>query len=328
MRYSKIINYFLLALGLIVLVLFVRSLDFHSVIDGLKSAGFKVVFIVFLLMLLDVWLKALRWKVLVKTITGKTIGLWFSFLSIFAGVSSASLFPGRNEITKPLMLRKTYGASLSKTIPTALIEKVLDFMGLLFGFFLALIFVQSSDYNQYIIPFLSLAALLVLFLFVFPRKLCKLVSIIIKKLPLSVKLRKKATHVNIQAFECFDVLRKKQTSLIFFILSILPVFVEILKIYYIFLAFGLPISFLAATIGYVGSLLIGVITMIPGGVGVTEFSAAAIIKTLYDSYDLNKIKSIIFVDRIISYYFILVAGGFILLFYEKMLKKTKKVEFK
>jgi len=129
---SKIINYALLGLGLIVLIIFINTIDLTNIQKSISLAGPRVIFFVFILMLINVFVKAYRWKLLTFKTTGKEISLWFSFLSIFAGVASGSIFPGRNEITKPLMLKSIYKARLSNSIPAAFIEKIFDLLGVVF----------------------------------------------------------------------------------------------------------------------------------------------------------------------------------------------------
>ncbi|MFH1642688.1 MAG: lysylphosphatidylglycerol synthase transmembrane domain-containing protein [Nanoarchaeota archaeon] len=321
--YSKMINYTLLILGAIILVVFVKTLDFAAGIKSMQIAGLKVIFFMFILMIITVVIKAFRWQILVKKITGKSVSLWFSFLSIFAGVSSGSIFPGRNEITKPLMLKTTYNAKLSNSIPAALIEKIFDFVGIIVLFFIALLFIQhiTLEYNQYIMPIVILGIVLLFSLFVFPKKVAKILSFIIFKLPVSNKLRSKINRFNEIFFKSFDVLKDKKATFLFFSLTFIEVFVEVIRLYYLFMALGTPISLVTAAIASSGATLIGLISLIPGGVGIVEFSEAYIIKAVSNNSELNKIKTLVFIDRIISYFMVIAIGALVLLFYQKIFKK-------
>lgn len=322
---SKIINYSLLALGLIVLIFFIQSLDFKGVIESLKLVGPRVIVVAICLMLTTVLVKTYRWKVLIKQITGKDIGTWFSFLSIFAGVSSASIFPGRNEITKPLMLKSTYNSPLSKTIPAALIEKIFDFIGLIMLFFLALIMVKTKnfDYGQYVIPFMFLAAFLILFLFVFPHQLSRLSLFIINKLPIK-KFKKNLANFSNTFFESFESIKDRKVAFILFLTSFIVMIIEVTRLSYLFLTFGSSIPFMIISLAFTGSLLLGILTLIPGGIGVTEFSSATIIVALVATANANIVKTVIFLDRVIAYYTLVAVGAIILLFYQKIVKKPLK----
>ena len=316
----KWLNYILIVIGIAIFIFFVRTVDFSALFSSLKSTGPEILLVALLLTILTVLIKAYRWKYLVRNITGTNISLYFAFLSILAGVSSASIFPGRSEITKPLLLKQSYDCKLIRTIPAMFIERIFDFVGLIALFFISLIFISGNfSYNKYLLP-LSMVLIIFLFLLFFYSKLISKVFVsLLRILPFSIKIKEKLKDFNNRFFESFLVLRKKRLSLVMFSLSMLVMAVEVSRLFYLLYSLGAAVSPFVASIGFVGGLLIGVIAIIPGGIGVTEFSSAEIISAL-SGFASSQVKPAIFLDRIIAYYFIVFIGGLILLFSKKLIK--------
>ena len=316
----KWLNYILILIGVSIFIFFVRSVDFSALFSSLKSTGPEILLVALLLTILTVMIKAYRWKYLIKQITGTNISLYFAFLSILAGVSSASIFPGRSEITKPLLLKKSYDCKLIQTIPAMLIERIFDFVGLITLFFISLIFIHSSfAYSKYLLP-LAMFLIIVLFLLFFHTKLIsKVFASLLRILPFSIKIKDKLKDFNQRFFESFLVLRKKKLSLVMFSLTMLVMAVEVSRLLYLLYSLGTAVIVSVASLGFVGGLLIGVIAIIPGGIGGTEFSSAEIIAAL-SGFASAQVKPVIFLDRIIAYYFIVFIGGLILLFSKKLIR--------
>ena len=63
----------------------------------------------------------------------------------------------------------------------------------------------------------------------------------------------------------------------------------------------------------------GVLSAIPGGLGVTEFSAATLFRYAAPGSNEALSKSAILLDRIISYYFLIALGAILLIFHKKFL---------
>ena len=319
----KWLNYILILIGVGIFIFFVRSVDFPALFSSLKSTGPEIILVALLLTITTVLIKAYRWKYLVKQITGANISLYFAFLSILAGVSSASIFPGRSEVTKPLLLKKSYDCKLIQTIPAMFIERIFDFIGVITLFFLALIFISGTfAYTKYFLPF-AMAILIIFFLLFFHTKLVSvLFASLLKWLPFSPKLKDQLKQFNYRFFESFLVLRKKRLSLVMFALSMLVMVIEVSQLLYLLYSLGTSVTISAASLGLAGGILMGVIAIIPGGIGVTEFSSAEIIAAL-SGFASAQVKPAIFLDRIIAYYFIVFIGGLILLFSKKLIKNKE-----
>src|SRR3989344_9311624 len=193
----KWLNYILIVIGIAIFIFFVRTVDFSALFSSLKSTGPEILLVALLLTILTVLIKAYRWKYLVRNITGTNISLYFAFLSILAGVSSASILPGRSEITKPLLLKKSYNCSLIQTVPAMFMERIFDFVGVITVFFLSLIFMGGSFvYGKYLL-ILVMVLIIFFFLLFFHVELVSAISAsFLKMLPLSLKIKNKLKDFN------------------------------------------------------------------------------------------------------------------------------------
>ena len=318
LSYGKIIHRILFLIGIVVLVFFIRSLDFHTIIlaiSQIKMSALVLVVIVSLgLTLLNILFKAYRWKVLIASIAGTPISIGFSFTAILAGVAAGSILPGRVEVARPLVLKTKYNVPLPQSLSALMLERVLDLVALVLIMTLA-IFVIPSSYFKGVTLIFSLAIILLggtVLVALYPPFFRTVSHNLIRLLPISEQLKTKSKKVVDQVLLSFRVLRSRRALLSIGALSLVGNTFEIVRYSFIFYVLGLhiPIALLAFT--FVASLLIGVVTAIPGGVGVTEFSASSILGELATATSQGLIKSAILLDRIISYYSIILAGSIIL----------------
>ena len=115
------------------------------------------------------------------------------------------------------------------------------------------------------------------------------------------------------------------------LLSIIGNVFEVARFYAVLYYLGIHPSVAVVAFTFISSLLIGVISTIPGGVGVTELSGASLLSQFESSVPASLVKSAVLLDRIISYYLIIVSGSFILIFirqYKSILKRKEKEEIK
>ncbi|MBU1704617.1 MAG: flippase-like domain-containing protein [Nanoarchaeota archaeon] len=298
--------------------MFIKIVNFSNVAASIAAAGLRIILFLIVFVILNILVKALRWKILIKKTTGKYIGISFAFCSIFAGVASGSIFPGRNEITKPLMLKSVYDLQLTKTIPGSLIEKIFDLLAVILIFFIAIVFIDANEYNSYLIIFGVLALMLISLLFIFPKLFKRLIRWILHLLPIKDKTKGNLHDINHVFFDSFALATDKKTALSLYSLSLVAMSIEIIRLYYLFVALGIPINFTTSTLAFTGSTLFAILTLIPGGIGVVEFSGAFIITKLEAGLELNSVSAIFFLDRIISYYLIVGLGSIILVTYNKL----------
>lgn len=321
----KILKTALLLLGAAILVFFLATVDFQEARKSLSAVSWWAFLILIAITAVNILLKAFRWKLLTSKITAVSIPLRFSFLSIIAGVSASSLIPGRVELAKPLLLKKEFGVPFSQSLSALFLERVLDLITLLLILLTSLYFVQNQAFFS---PVLVLVLLAGLFFFTlvltwFPRQLQKILTAIINKMPFSLPRKDKLNHFAEEVLQSFSIFKSKNTVLFFAFLSLAANFLEILRFFFLLQLLNLPISLALSGFAFTASILAGIISTVPGGMGITEFSASAILSSLAQS-PLEMIKTAILIDRIISYYLLVLLGALLLIYQEKFLKNLTK----
>ena len=304
----KSIKFLLLALGLVVLVIFISTIDLKSLSLALKKFNISILFIVSTLVVLNLIVKAIRWKFLVYKTSKRDITARFSFSSILAGVASGSLTPGRGEIAKPLML-KSYGIPLSEATAAAFIEKIFDMFALCLLFLISLIFFVDYKGITYIIYFAIAIFIFFLLFIAHLKKVQHLFIILLKKIPVTGS---KAIEFSNRFFESFAMLKKKRVLALISLLSVSSMLLEIIRIFYIFTFFGLGVSFFLAMFSFSAAIVAGVISLVPGGIGINEISQTAIIAGLSKA-DTGLLKNAVLIDRLFAYYLLIFFGALVLM---------------
>ncbi len=327
-NYTTIIKRGLLVVGIAILIFFIATLDFQSIMESMQalqlSAWLLLVGVTLLLTFLNIAIKAYRWKILVYKTSGITIPILFSFNSILAGVAAASFLPGRIEMVKPLLLKTEYDVPLSKSFSALVLDRVLDLLFIIIILAVCLLFIPRPDFISFTaIAILSGMVIIATMGFIlFPRPLLTLFNRIIQLFPFSDNFKAKTNHFMTEIILSFTLLASRKAALLLGISSLLANALEVVRFYYLLQILGIPVSIALTGFVFTVSILLGIITAIPGGIGVTELSAATIIeKTLFTPGSLT--KTAVLLDRIISYYFIILLGALILIFQGYFLKVKK-----
>jgi glycosyltransferase 2 family protein len=323
MKTTKILKSILLLLGIFVLLMFFFSIDMDQLIIGLSKLNLTIISAIVFFTFLNVLVKAYRWKFLVYKITKKQVSVWFAFKSILAGVAAGSFTPGRGgEVAKPLMLKLKYGISISKSLPGIIIERMFDLSALILLFFLSLIAVPSDTiYVQSIALFSAVLIVLFILLIIAPAKLFSFSLYLLDLLPLPKSLHTRIVAISTDFFNGFKILRDTKSIVLVSILSILSMLLEVSRLLILFLVFTIPITFAKTTFAFASSIVIGTLTMIPGGIGATEVSQAKVIENIVYVANVDFLKNAILIDRFIAYYLLIILGAMVLIF----MKSRKRI---
>jgi len=212
--------------------------------------------------------------------------------------SSASQFisafiPGRaGEILLSTFLRIRHSFNISLILPTLFLDKVIELVLILCFAVMSLLLFESEIIEKVVqlIPDINIlsiiAAIVVLLLVVF----------ILFKTKLSGFL--KVTLVNIQQGLLIPI-KKPYIGLSMVILSIAITLLEMGALY-ILLKSLIDVSFSKVIIAYSLGMIIGIISMVPGGQGTTEFSMVTVM--MLWGYNLNETILPVIISRILTYF--------------------------
>lgn len=319
----------LLAVGIIFLILMVLIVGPDQIFNALKTANIYYVILAVIIQFVIIWLWNTRWSIICKS-----LDIPHSQLPLFAmtiiGLAINDLTPsGRSggEPVRAFLLSKSSSVEFKETFATVMADKLCD----TFPFMVLAIFAIS-----YIMFYLHLStALFSLLLITLVAFILALVFIIficinesfgIKTIQWVFRQLRRFTSRDLDKYE-----DKATTSLIGFQSSLLYLmndykllvkataisfvvwFLELLRVYVVFLAFGVHVSLGMIASVFLVSSLIGIIPILPGGLG----SIDGVMILLYSLAGVSASVSTAatLVERMISLWMVIVIGVILLPFF-------------
>lgn len=305
-------------MGLAVLLVFLYRLGVEDIWNSISLIELIWFPAIIVFAFVNIAIRGLIWRYLLHKTSRQQVALSFSVLSVIAGISSGSIFPGRADIAKPLMAKKDYNIPFGESLPAMVIERLIYFISLLLLFFISLLFfIDRISLLAGIIGggiLIFLIGLLVVSIG-FPDRSLLLLTKLVHRMPLHGKTRIMAFIE--QFFLSMRWFRRGIEILPIILLTTSSLLIEALRMYWIFRLMGLEVSMNVIAFSFYASMVFSLATMIPGGVGAYETSQSAIIHTLDSSVEQNAVQSAVLFVRVVYYYFIILLGSLILLFYKR-----------
>lgn len=283
MKYQTLI---LLAFGIGVLAVLVLFIGPEEILGALELANpwYVILALMVQFLLFGLWIE--RWFINIQVVNIKIKRL--SLLPmLLVGMAVNNITPsarGGGEPVRAYILGKYTKCSMESSFATVIADRGLDifplFLLAVITIIFAVLYLQLSSLMVSVL-IISLALLLVLFIIGFYMsinpKMGERVTIwvvnLIKRFSKKEhsKLEKKALNA-LQGFQNSIKTLIKNRKILFYALplSFLIWFVEIIRLYIIFLAFNTPISIEIIAVVFVISTLIGMIPVLPGGVGAID----------------------------------------------------------
>ena len=238
--------------------------DYQKISDVVID--FKIEYLIPILSLVTVsWIPLiLMWHLLLKK-NGINIPFRKNIVIWLSG-SALSVTPGQvGELIKSQLIKTLYDIPRTKTAPVVLVEKFYSLTGAIIAGIIGII-ILGMDFN---LVLFSIAILSIIFLLIYYRPVLQYGLKRITKFKFFSKYSDNIT-------DSYEILRNSTGSGISSICIALAICYWIiisLSVYVTLLAFGIEgVSFLKTISIYTSSVIIGVITFIPGGLGITESS--------------------------------------------------------
>ncbi len=156
-------------LGLIIsiacLYYVLKDFEFSEFIFMLKNIDLLSVFLASSLLILSVYVRSLRWKVIVFE---NKISVWNLFIAQFIGYFGNNVLPFRlGELIRSKFIAEKYNFSTSKIFGTVILERSFDILGIIF---LAIILAFQNftllfnfKYTIYLLPLFLIISIIILF---------------------------------------------------------------------------------------------------------------------------------------------------------------------
>jgi uncharacterized protein (TIRG00374 family) len=229
-------------------------------------------------------------------------------LSVFMSGLIMSVTPGKlGELLKSLLVKEITNDPISRTAPIILAERLTDFLSLLI---LALIGAFIFDVGSGIT--VGTALFFIVFIFLISNK--SLAIPVLNQLEKIKFLQKYLVNIH-SAYESAYLLLKPVPLLSMTFISLLAWGFECLGYYLILLNFNIDFGILWASFSYSFSTIVGAVSMLPGGLGITEGSLTFLLIQKDVSKDFAVTTT--FIVRVVTLWFAVLVGIISVLFYQK-----------
>jgi uncharacterized protein (TIRG00374 family) len=216
----------------------------------------------------------------------------------FLGITISMLTPARvAEPTKALLLKMKDGTSVSKSLPSIIWERILDITALVIFAALTLTMLASTQF--FLLGYVGVAAfsilVIVLLFILYSRRFGIVVFNLIRRLPFLKNLK----DGFLKSFYSVRIGRKRVTA--GFVIALVIWFFDGLSLYFVLQAFGVYINPLIG-VGIVAlSVMIGVASSLPGGLGSTEI----VMILLLTSYGIQNPIAVtaVFIYRFVTFWY-------------------------
>jgi len=316
---ARWLTYALSAGGVVILVVFGATTNLQAAVRALRDVRPFLFALAVLAVPTQIAVRAVRWRYLVGRLTDTTISGRFAAVSVVCGVAAGSMTPGRSfELAKAVMLRDAYGVGLGLSVSAMLIERLLDIIVLVAGLLVAAVLLpRQTVLANAALPVLIAAIILGTALLAgAPDHARAGATVVLRVVPVRALRERLQGFVDLLCGS-IAVARKRHTLGTLLALTALGIVLDFARVVAVFgaLRVGLPPQVLVFT--YVGAMILGMALLVPGGVGVTEVSQAGLLAVLAPQVATAVARSGVLIDRIVSYYAVLVAGGLLLMAYHR-----------
>ena len=263
---NRLILVLVAVVGIYAIFLFIS--DYNIISE--KISNFKINYLPLILFFVSAsWIPLIiKWHFLLKNSEvdiplTKSIAVWF------AGVAF-EITPGHvGVLMKSQILKTSFNISRTKTVPIIIVEKAYELIGALLASIIGIIVLGMEFY----LIIIAISGLVVIFFFMYHKPASELFFNRITKLKFFSKYVE-----NISEF--YEIVKKStnvKVATICILLALTYWFMVSAAAYYTLIAFDVNIlDYLKVLAIYTTSSLLGAISFIPGGIGVTEGSIAGL----------------------------------------------------
>jgi uncharacterized protein (TIRG00374 family) len=274
--YKKILPLFSIAL----LVILLYFSDLPRVVDVLLKTDMFLILITLVILTASVFLRIVRWKLFLKNLNIDSTWSECSY-SYMPALFLSNFTPARiGEPIRSYFLKKMKGVSMSKTIPSVIVERAMDVTSLvILGVFI--LFTFNLGYMVYVDVVLVILIIVVGIALLRNERIAgRIFGLFFRIFSFHSRLKEAGKRKEEITGRFHSGFRIKKSILSFvFVLSLLIWVSEGVIFYLAFLSIGVSLPLFLITSIFAFSILMGVITFLPGGIGSTEFVFALVLSS-------------------------------------------------
>lgn len=307
---KKLVLYSIAGTGIYSIILLFT--DLAIVAEKFKNFKTEFLFLIIPLIFSSWLLLYVRWTVLLKNYNIK-IPIKKNIIIYLAGFALAISPAKSGELIKSFILKEKFNIPHSHSVPIIVMERFYDVIGTLVIAILGMWFLGISY-----APFVIVASLTLVFIFyiVYSDKIFN------KFLKIFGKFRflKKITESLISSQQIIKESSKQKIAMISSLLTISYRVIESFAIYFVLLGFGIDVlDYMKIITAYSLSIIVGNVSFVPGGLGVTEGSLAGLFSL--QGISLSTSIALAIASRLFTLWFA-VFVGFVCLKLTESLKNT------
>ena len=279
--------------------------NIDDVLSAFEAFNWLVLPLLLLLSLGNYFFRFLKWDYYLSILNIKIKKI--DSFSIFMSGLIMSVTPGKmGELMKSYLVKEITGTPMSKTFPVVFVERITDFVSLIF---ITLIGAYVFNFGREIIIGVGIFFLAVL-LIISNRNIALHVIGLLGK----IKFLKKHIEGMHNAYESSYLMLRPGPLFYSTIISLISWSFECLGYHIILINFNIEISFLWAAFSYGFATIVGAITMLPGGLGVTEGSLTFML--IRNNFPKDLAVASTFIVRVVTLWFALLVGILSVTFYQ------------
>ncbi|MCE5213299.1 MAG: flippase-like domain-containing protein [Methanobacterium sp.] len=240
--------------------------NFNDLLAALEKFNWIYLPLILLLVTLGYFIRFIKWNFFLRNVDVH-LPLKENLFVFFSGLSMIITPAKAGEIWKGWLIKEINGASLSKTIPVVIVDRITDVIGLIILSLLG-IFYYKSGVNLLLI----LVVIFALFILAIKsEKISQHLISILEKRAGKYSGNIKDMHQNFQKSLNWKYLLGNS------IISVLAWFTECLAIFLVIYGFGENIGIVLSTFVFSFASLAGAVSLIPGGLGVAEATLSGLL---------------------------------------------------
>ncbi len=252
-----------LAIGGGVYLFFIVYANFNQFLISLSQFSLWLLPVVLILSLFNFVLRFYKWNHYLSLIKVK-INKVDSFYIFMSGLVM-SVTPGKlGEFLKAYLVKEKTQVPMSKTSPVIIVERLTDSIAFIL---ISLVGAYIFNYGMVITLIITVVLIFLIILLTSP----KLLLLVLHFFEKSNRFKKHIIKVE-NAYKSMQMLLKPSVLFNMTVLSIIAWLAECLGYYLILRNFEIHINFMWASFSYAFANIVGTVSMLPGGLGITEGS--------------------------------------------------------
>lgn len=293
------------AAGLIYLAFTIYA-DYNQVLSAFRNFNWLLLPVLLLLSLMNYLVRFIKWDYYLNLIGVKMKKI--DSLSVFMSGLVMSITPGKmGELLKVYLVKQITNTPISKTAPIVFVERITDFVSLML---IALAGAYSFNYGRTVVVVVSL-----FFFFLVIVLSNKTIALPLLTLLEKIKFIKRFIGSIHTAYESSYKMLRPLPLFYMILVSLASWFFECLGYYLILFNFGINVSLLWGAFSYCFATIIGALSMLPGGLGVTEGSLTFM---LIEQGASNQVAvASTFIIRAVTLWFAVLVGIISVTFYQR-----------